>query len=347
MLMLKLYHENIVRVLNKNEKQLMFMTGMLEIKGEENTVYVTISESEKEGLNYNNKLRQFYSLLVNSGCEVQFLDGTSKLTIDTSYKQKNDFTENMYDKIKDIVFFEKNDTLNYSSIIKNYKITVKLINSTNYLNQRETGRSFLPFKRIQPDGKVECIFGSLCVEAKLFGYMYLLNKKWEDFVGYIAYWIGNDLPPNHILKKYNYIKNTEDDNKLEQTFNKTIQYLNENTKTQLNDLCKNISDENVNANSMVFQNNPLCKNIITSVIQPIALTCPGCYLNWQSYINNIQPNWDISVCSTVNAAPVNKVGGKNKNVVLLKKLFRKLRSKKTKKNKRKNKSIKRKSISRK
>jgi hypothetical protein len=54
MLILKLYHENIVRIVNTSNS-LMFMTGLLQLH-DDSTIYVTISESEKEGANYQKNL---------------------------------------------------------------------------------------------------------------------------------------------------------------------------------------------------------------------------------------------------------------------------------------------------
>ena len=271
MLMLKVYHENIVRVINNSNLgviTLMFMTGMLELYGEEGTIYVTISESEREGLDYNKKLQTFYSILVNAGCTVEFIDGNSELMLDTSYKTgSTDFTETMYDKIKDIVFLDKENKLNYSSIIKNYPVKVKIINSTNYIKKREEGYSFMPFKKINPDNNIHCIYGSLCVEAKLFGYIYSLGKKWDDIKGYIAYWVGSKLPPNHILSKYNYSKNLTDETKLKKMTDITIELLDTDTIEKLNQSCSNTFDQ---SDITIFSENTKCMNIFIYAIEPIA-----------------------------------------------------------------------------
>jgi hypothetical protein len=337
MLMLKVYHENIVRIMNSENPIdiLMFMTGMLELYGEEGTIYVTISESEREGLDYNKKLEAFYSILVNSGCNVTFIDGNSELILDTSYKTgETDFTNVMYDKIKDVIFLDKvdkdKDGLNYSSIIKNYPITVKLINSTNYIKKREEGFSFLPFKTIKPGNKIHCIYGSLCVEAKLFGYMYSLGKKWDDVKGYIAYWVGKSIPPNHILKKYNYIKGTIDDAKIKQMTDITIELLDKDTIEKLNESCKNSLQQN---EAITFSENSVCMNIFINAVQPIALTCPGCYLNWQSYINNIQVKWDNSVCGHVTVSGGYKIKRKTKKTKKTKQKNKTKKQNKTKKTK--------------
>lgn len=353
MLMLKLYHENIVRIVNSTQEQstqeqstqkqsspLMFMTGMLEYKNE---IYVTISESKSEGLNYDEKFNVYYSLLKNSGCDVEFVDGTQEdgtqeIVIDTSYSYRTgdtDFNKDNCDTIKDLVFFDEENKLNYSSIIKDYKITVKLINGTKYIKKRESGFSFMPFKRINSDDNIECIYGSLCVEAKLFSYMYGLGKKWDDFDGYVAYWIGNKLPPNHILLKYNYIKGTDEEAKLNDMIDIAMSLINKPNLELLNDICvKSNTIQNSNIQTTKFIDNPYCKNIFINSLQPIALTCPGCYMNWQSYINNIQSKWDYSVCKRVTrGGKKSNRGGKKKHTTKKHKPYKKNKSSKKNLNK--------------
>lgn len=323
MLILKLYHENIVRIINKPSAStllpLMFMTGLLELK-DDDYIYVTISESKKEGKDYQKKFKMFYSLLVNSGCTVEFIEGEediSDLVVENYNTLPTDFSENAFRNNiinEQLVFLNQPNDYNYSSIIKNYPIKIKLIQSTEYIKKREEqGISFIPFKNYK-DSKVECIYGSLCVESKLFGYMYNQGKKWSDVKGYVAYWIGSQLPPNHILKKYSYIKTstvdchsqesdfdmcrkTEEDEKIEQMLNISLDLLEDSTLSQLNDACNNTTgkDDGITINNT-------CKEIMTNAVQPIALTCPGCYMNWQSYINNIQIKWDNSVCTTISTS---------------------------------------------
>lgn len=354
MLILKLYHENIVRIVNTS-KPFMFMTGLLQLHNDP-TIYVTISESEKEGDNYQNKFKAFYSLLKNAGCNVIFDDeeqsigSIGEMPVE-NYRNEdgNDFdNEQIYYNVKDYLFFNKGDKLNYSSIIKNYPITVKLIQSTKYVKKRENeGISFVPFKKYVPGkDKPECIYGSLCVEAKLFGYMYNKGKKWEDVDGYVAYWIGSKLPPQHILGKYSYKKTnthighsqestipdkTDDDIKIEQIAQISFDLLEPDTKNILNNACgQTLDTEEIDVM-------PACEEIITNALQPIALTCPGCFMNWQSYINNIQVKWDQSQCAVIQ--PPSTIGGKNKRY------FKKTKKCKSKRRmKKKNKSMKNKKI---
>jgi hypothetical protein len=299
MLILKLYHENIVRVSKQNKMKsttadvFMFMTGLLQLKNSE-YVYVTISESEKEGKDYEQKFNMFYSLLINSGCTVENGEGENfPFGEIIKYKNEgdNDFDEDTYNLIKDDVFIDAKNQRMYSSAIKSYPIKVKLIQSIKYVKDRENGYSFMPFKQFlqspETTSDIRCIYGSLCVESKLFGYIYNQGYKYNDIVGYVAYWIGKKLPPGHYLGKYSYAKqNKLEETKIKDMFKTTMGKLNDNSKELLNAICNNDTS------------NEYCMNVITNAIQPIALTCPGCYMNWQLYKNNIQHKWNPTVCAT-------------------------------------------------
>ena len=299
MLILKLYHENIVRVSKQNKMKsttadvFMFMTGLLQLKNSE-YVYVTISESEKEGKDYEQKFNMFYSLLINSGCTVENGEGENfPFGEIIKYKNEgdNDFDEDTYNLIKDDVFIDAKNQRMYSSAIKSYPIKVKLIQSIKYVKDREEkGYSFMPFKQFlqspETTSVIRCIYGSLCVESKLFGHIYNQGYKYTDIVGYVAYWIGKELPPNHYLGKYSYSKQKKsEENKIKDMFKTTMGKLNDKSKELLNTICNNDTS------------NEYCMNVITNAIQPIALTCPGCYMNWQLYKNNIQNKWDPTVCA--------------------------------------------------
>jgi hypothetical protein len=284
---------------------------------------------------------------------VEFVEGeedTTGLIVQNYRTTTTDFSEEVFRtriKNEELIFLNNPNDYNYSSIIKNYPIKVRLIQSTEYVKKREEqGISFIPFKAYK-ESKVECIYGSLCVESKLFGYMYNQGKKWSDVKGYVAYWVGNKLPPNHILRKYSYIKTstnechsqnsesgacekTDEDEKLERMLDISFDLLEDSTLSELNDACKNTARSSLEAPD-VIKINDTCKEIMTNALQPIALTCPGCYMNWQSYINNIQVKWDNSVCATIPAS-----GGKKRKIIKNKKKQTK-KLKKTKGHKKKTK----------
>lgn len=301
MLMMKLYHENIVRIQKGNKTDLVkFMTGLLQIKGTD-CIYVTISESEREGMDYDKKFLTFYSLLKNSGCFVEqgedenFDFGTP---IQWTKTGENDFDETTLPRIKDYIFIDETNQYNYSCIVKKYPIKVKLIHNYKYIENREKGVSFMPFKNSKKDNFgntiTNCVYGSLCVEAKLFDFVYNLGYTYKDIDGFIAYWIDNGLPPdNHYYDKYSYSKNNKiEEDKLHNMFSTTFGLLNENTKQQLTTAC----EKTIQRINISFDSEERCKDIFEFVIEPISLTCPGCYMNSQMYVNNIRGKWDTSSC---------------------------------------------------
>lgn len=305
MLILKIYHENMVRCFNKLSSTPdmtdphMFMTGMLQLSGDD-SVYVTISESTREGPEYDAKFKDFYSLLVYSGCTVEHGEGEDfDFGPINNYREghETDFSEENFQKIRGFIYADKENPNCYSSYIKDYRITVKLIQSTEYLKKRENGKSFVPFKKWEKDayGKtvVKCIHGSLCVEAKLFGFIYNQGRKYEDVSGYVAYWVANKPPPQHFLEKYSYTFNSETHSeeyeKLENMYKTSYANLNEETKRILLNSCNNGVEDSEDKSDE-------CKKRHIYALQPIALTCPGCFMNWRLYVNNIQSNWDTTDC---------------------------------------------------
>ena len=102
----------------------------------------------------------------------------------------------------------------------------------------------------------------------------------------------------------------------------TIELLDKDTIEKLNESCKNSLQQN---DVTTFYENSECVNIFINAVEPIALTCPGCYLNWQSYINNIQVKWDSSVCSPVNTSGGYKIKRKTKKNKIFKRKSRRFK----------------------
>jgi hypothetical protein len=330
MLIMKLYHENMVRIhkykpieITKIGDIFMFMTGMLELNGT-GDIYVTISETETEGIDYDKKFHTFYSLLKNSGCNVKHGEGEDfDFGTPTQWKSpgENDFDEIFFNEIKGSIFIDETNKFNYSSIIKNYPINVKLIQSTKYIENRKKGTSFVPFKRLDVKNNIRCVNGSLCVESKLFGFIYDLGYKFNDVSGYIAYWVGNKVPPNHYYKPYSYTKrdpknpnNSKEEEKLRKMFTTTFGKLNEDTKLRLTNACNNTLHQlDTSINGVSLDGEDHCIDIFELAIEPMALTCPGCYMNFQLYVNNIQGKWDNSDCNKVNAGGRRRTKNKKLN----------------------------------
>lgn len=140
--------------------------------------------------------------------------------------------------LKDLMFLEPEsakadeDKINiYDKRIRDYPITVYFVDSWEYLKRRRPllnssgrttglyqGRTFRPFKKykdytvnirntttglIQQRKKwmAECNNGHLCTESKLFAYAHFNKIKAKTF---LAYWIGSEPPPDHIIRGYCY-----------------------------------------------------------------------------------------------------------------------------------------------
>jgi hypothetical protein len=191
-LLLKIYHENIVRLLT-TDNRIKCMIGILETKDGE--LYCTFSGDEFELLNFDDRHKMFVSLLENANVTVKFQD-YPRGTIEASkslLKPYKDATQYMF----------TTDDIHYDKNLKSFEIPVNYVHSKAYLESRRDGYSFAPFKVIE-GGILECGYGSSCVEAKLFSYIYSLGKRFTDIKGFAAYWIGNALPPDHTNANFCY-----------------------------------------------------------------------------------------------------------------------------------------------
>jgi hypothetical protein len=215
---------------SKQNPDVSFMCGMIEMNDGE--IYITISESPiaiepgvKEDNNFNKKEATLRKMLQYCNIDVsdaeigndnaeKVYSNNSKENVAWRYEvpRKIDVSQVLSDngckKIHNDVFIAGCDSHNYdNNIYEGERISVKLINSFDYLRRRRnTKTSFVPFKKYDVNsGKIECNNGSTCTESKLFSFVYdKLNKTFDDIKGIGVVWIGNKLPPNHHLKNYCY-----------------------------------------------------------------------------------------------------------------------------------------------
>jgi len=328
-LLFKLYHENIIRNLKTSQEnnKIRFMTGILELKNGD--MYIAISEDpsedQKPGNDYGKKIKMLYSLLKQSNVKVLFPEKNDdpKNQLVSYVKQTDLFPDGIYgwrtpaaantylpgvinrNELKgyanrmfiqeiDAAADAPNTKYNYDDDIwSNADLTINIIHSIDYLNKRKNeGFSFVPYKKVLP-GKVkgstvfECNNGSTCSEAKLFSYMYnnLAEKvKFEDIKGYIAYWVDNKLPPDHIIGGYCFSETNPLENKrLEMLTTDTVKLLNNET---YDEMIKSYPDK--------------FRAVIKAVVQPFALSCPGCFANYYPYTKNVMSKWDNSQCINSN-----------------------------------------------
>jgi hypothetical protein len=298
-IMMKIYHENIIRNLCYAEHGGMsgrfttspgfsdaehksgtlsavpepqsFMCGLLEIDGE---IYVTLAESpdigEVEDPNFDKKQATLFALLDHCNINIEIPEGERRnINLKNNIRWRN-FTN---EKPNGSILTGKGDASrimiggdkNYDNTIWSTPLSVNFINSYDYLTKRLGGVSFPAFKKYKNNTQlIECVNGSTCCESKLFSYVYnVLGKKFEDIKGLGIFWIGNKLPPDHILKNYSY---TFDNPKLD----------------TLTSICSGIL--------------PGIPDIFKLVVQQFALPCPGCFANYSSYITGTYSMWNRSTC---------------------------------------------------
>ena len=305
-LMLKIYHENLIRILirdtlNTYPKEVKCMIGILELNNGD--IYIAISEEPDEDPAYAVKLKMLVSILKQTNVNVTMDEPGMRARPDTifswrgresgsGYKAKV-ITKNQLQNNNNVMFMENplendagNTKYNYDNTLWEIQMNVNVINSEEYLAERKKGNSFVPFKKIAMDKKYkdetlfECNNGSTCSEAKLFSYMYNdLGLNFKDIKGFVAYWVGNDTPPKHIIANYCFssIEPAENE-RLEELTRSCLQYLSETMK------------------SLYTKYGSKSYNVIKNAINPLALACPGCVANYVPYTTGTFSNWDNLRC---------------------------------------------------
>ena len=297
-IIIRMYHENIARQLSEVEvKKNGFMLGILETQNGE--ILMTISEDPTEDTNFEDKISSLKRMLKNANINIAYpkneTGGISEIPTDTDYTKYP--TKSKLGNLCDVMYVDCDATpITYSFD----KIEATLINSEQYLKDRRNGKGFLPFKKYsnslrqryseEPKIFFECNNGSTCVEAKLFSYLYNDEepKDYSFIKGFAAYWVAGNVPPNHYLAKYSYCdsqnpKKTgctpDDDQKLTNMTNRLL------LLPKIKAIAKKYNKSGKNDNTV-------CR----SILQPLALSCPGCLLNWFNYTNNITSNFNYSNC---------------------------------------------------
>lgn len=352
-LILKLYHENIIRLLlqkdNEETKDLKMMLGLMELN--DGSIYITLSEDPREDPNFTKKTKMLYSLLKQ--CNVNVLYPERDLLQDENksripdVNRSNLFPDVMYSwrssgpiitagRLKnnaELMFIDEEAmvkgptaTYNYDDSIWAPKMDVNLIHSIQYLNDRKAGTSFVPFKKVKRaangDTNYECNNGSTCSESKLFSYLFTnLGLNFTDIKGYAAYWISNNLPPNHIIAGYSFSNSIAEENKrLEELTDQTLPLLN-------SELYSDLLETYLNK----------FRNVFKSVVQPFALPCPGCFANYLAYKTNRKERWDNSQClpysSRTRQTRTLNSGGKKITKKYKKKIYKKYKRKTIRKSK--------------
>jgi hypothetical protein len=163
-----------------------------------------------------------------------------------------------------------------------------------------------------------------------------LHKHKNDIKGFVSYWIGDDFPPgknketkvpNHIISSFCYKKDIEQEKK---NFDKVIEVAKQTdphililnkerlptpsalreTGTSLNNTqsmlesrtqsassAKNRRTSKKNRKADYYYNlNHMSEEILSHVLQPLSIPCPGCILNYNSYKTGRIINWEVLEC---------------------------------------------------
>ena len=190
------------------------------------------------------------------------------------------------------LLLETPEETNYDTMLWKKTYGVNIINSYKYLKKRlNEGKSFAPFKKYNvKKERIECNNGSTCTESKLFSYVYNdLHQTFENIKGFAVFWIGNDLPPKHIIKGYCYDVSKEDERlKVDAMVNEILRIY-------------NVAENEMNLFKKYerLHNTELFKDIVTKMMSSAAMACPGCYSNAIHYkTGNMDTVWDQKGCYT-------------------------------------------------
>ena len=297
------------------DKHISFMCGMIEM--DDGEIYMTVSEAPRFGTRveddvFNYKEQAMLDILSACNIKYTFPEDSMKMSDKTVSIIKNLHRENLnhksrwrkYDNVtpmpgildpskfadyeSKLLISESPEEgsksgINYDNDLWSKSFNVNIINSLNYLRIRlNEGKSFPPFKKYDSEKqKVECNNGSTCTESKLFSYVYNdLGKTWDDIRGFAVIWVGNKLPPKHIIDGYCY--------------NPAIPTENEKLDGVVEELLR------INTFRPAQYTPEKLKKIMKLAGRACALACPGCYSNNKNYRSKegMETLWDQKGCYT-------------------------------------------------
>jgi hypothetical protein len=296
------------------DKHVSFMCGMIEM--DDGEIYMTVSEAPRFGTRVEDEIFNYKEqamLDILSACNINYTFPEDRMEISARTRTiiQNIHSQNSKHKSRwrkyvnqkpasGILDPTKFDTyeprllitkpseeggsrsgINYDNDLWAKPFKVNIINSLNYLRIRlNEGKSFPPFKKYDSEKqKVECNNGSTCTESKLFSYVYNdLHKTWADIRGFAVIWVGNKLPPNHIIDGYCY--------------NPAIPAEDEKLDGVVEELLR------INTFRPAQYTPENLKKIMKLAGRACALACPGCYSNNKNYRSKegMETLWDQTGC---------------------------------------------------
>jgi hypothetical protein len=327
-LLIRMYNENIIRIakdvpLKDTVSELKAMLGVLHINGE---LYVTLSEDPREDDQYYKKTRLIVTLLKNTNCEIiydeesllqddpdvaeifgskrAYLFPTIPFVYRNAKRQTAVLARTEHDRVQGMLLLDtwrgKGKEYDYNKDLMQPRLRVHFVHSLKYLANRRPedpqrpNLMFPPIKKTAGNSRPgfhECANGSTCSEAKLFSYIhekydsrYGKDLTFSNITGYAAYWIPAKNPPDHILANYNY------DNKVfTQEFEEILSVIKRNVPDSIR----------MAVDSQQFK----------YFSQLFALPCPGCFLNYSSYISGEMFPYDLSTCVKSRKSTLYTSGG--------------------------------------
>ena len=315
-LLFRLYNENIIRNTKKDSTTIPRNSMMIGVAYmDDGNIFITLSEDPREDDDYYKKTRLLFTLLHNTNCHVIYdeeehfdrivteqIPGLSRkslfpripfpyrLNLDRACMGKPEHVLAQDGLLRDTWTRSGSTDYDYDKKFISTRITVHFIHGIDYLlrrrpvDPRAPNEMFAPLKKKADtrSGFHECANGSTCSESKLFSYLHsIYDPRYESptttfshMTGYAAYWISEKNPPGHRMEKYNYVLNAPEFQEILYTIRSTAKLMPQ----------------------FVGRGRDIQSNQFTYFAQLFALPCPGCFLNYENYINNAKKSYDLSTC---------------------------------------------------
>lgn len=123
-------------------------------------------------------------------------------------------------------------------------------------------------------------------------------------IGFVAYWIGNKLPPQHSIKGYTYTTEGMD---------APLSDIMITRLTQLRDTSKTFIGPHLFRYLQRQYPISMLDRVLDMVVMPMSIACPGCLSNYKAYITGEYSYWDNQLCKKKRKRTRRVMGGRRKN----------------------------------